>query len=135
MPARLRFAPSPTGSLHVGNARTALFNWLFARKLSGDFILRIEDSDQARSTDASTDNVVDSLRWLGLLPDEGYAFGGDKGPYRQSERLDYYEEIGELLLASGRAYYCYDSEAELEEERQDWLKEHGEKAAPPSRVG
>lgn len=130
MSFRCRFAPSPTGSLHVGNVRTALFNWLYARKEKGSFILRIEDTDVIRSTQEATDNVVESLRWLGLAPDEGYSVGGALGPYRQSERLGYYGEIAQKLVELGKAYYCYETEQELEEERQDWLKEHEKKRHP-----
>ncbi len=121
---RLRFAPSPTGSLHVGNARTALFNWLMARKLGGKYVLRMEDTDLARSTQASIDSICTDLSWLGLDWDEGYGKGGDHGPYRQTERLGSYKAIADQLIQSGRAYLCYESEAEMEAERQEWIKEH-----------
>ena len=104
---RLRFAPSPTGYLHVGGVRTALFNWLFARKSGGKFILRIEDTDQERSTKASEQEIFDSLRWCGLLWDEGPDVGGDYGPYRQMERHEkgFYRDAVQVLLEKKRAYY------------------------------
>jgi glutamyl-tRNA synthetase len=119
---RVRIAPAPTGYLHVGNARTALFNWLFARHHGGTFILRIEDTDQKRSTDEAIDIVIDSLRWLGLNWDEGPGVGGPFGPYRQTERMQLYREVCEKFLADGRAYYCYDTPEELEDRRRAALK-------------
>src|SRR5439155_6441965 len=116
-PVRVRFAPSPTGWLHVGGARTAYFNWLYARKRGGVFVLRIEDTDAERSTDASERGVLDDLRWLGLVADEGPDVGGDYGPYRQSERLAIYREHAERLRASCRAYRCFCTDAELESRR------------------
>jgi nondiscriminating glutamyl-tRNA synthetase len=107
---RVRFAPSPTGHLHVGGARTAIFNWLFAKHHGGAFILRVEDTDQARSTRESEDMVLDDLRWLGLAWDEG--------PYRQSERLDLYARFGRELIERGAAYRCYCTEEELEAKRK-----------------
>jgi len=104
---RVRFAPSPTGHLHVGNARTALFNWLLARGQGGAFILRIEDTDVARSTRESEASIVDDLRWLGLDWDEGPDVGGSRGPYRQSERLHLYQSYAKELLAAEHAYYCF----------------------------
>ena len=98
-PVRVRFAPSPTGHLHLGNARTALFNWLFARHEGGTFVLRIEDTDTARSTDESERMIFDDLKWLGLDWDEGPGAGGEFGPYRQSERAQIYREHAERLLA------------------------------------
>ena len=103
-PARTRFAPSPTGSLHVGGARTALYCLLWARKTGGQYILRIEDTDRARSTDESAQGIVRDLEWLGLGWDEGPEVGGDRGPYFQSQRLPHYHEVIERLLASGSAY-------------------------------
>jgi len=103
-PVRVRFAPSPTGFLHVGGARTALFNWLYARKHNGAFVLRIEDTDEARNTDEANQVIFDGLRWLGLLWDEGPDIGGDYGPYRQSERRDRYEDHFETLKAGGHLY-------------------------------
>jgi len=115
---RVRFAPSPTGHLHVGNARTALFNWLMAKGSGGTFILRIEDTDVERSTRESEASVLDDLRWLGLKWDEGPDVGGAHGPYRQSERLRLYHSYAQDLLASGRAYYCFCSAGQLEADRQ-----------------
>jgi glutamyl-tRNA synthetase/nondiscriminating glutamyl-tRNA synthetase len=119
MPAmRVRFAPSPTGQLHVGNARTALFNWLLARGSGGTFILRIEDTDVERSTRESESAIIRDLRWLGLDWDEGVDVGGRRGPYRQSERLHLYQSYSQELLAAGAAYYCFCSTAQLDAERQ-----------------
>lgn len=115
---RLRFAPSPTGWLHVGGARTAYFNWLFARRHGGQFVLRIEDTDAERSSGESERGVLDDLRWLGLAWDEGPDTGGPFGPYRQSERLALYRERAEQLVAAGRAYPCFCTEDELEARRQ-----------------
>ncbi len=118
---RVRFAPSPTGQLHVGNARTALFNWLLARGAGGTFILRIEDTDVERSTRESESAIVRDLRWLGLDWDEGPDIGGAHGPYRQSERLHLYQSYATELLSAGAAYYCFCSTAQLDAERQDAL--------------
>src|SRR5215510_7524282 len=115
---KLRFAPSPTGQLHVGNARTALFNWLLARGHEGTYILRIEDTDTERSTKESEESILDDLRWLGLMWDEGPDVGGVHGPYRQSERLHLYTSYANELLASGHAYYCFCAAQKLEEERR-----------------
>ena len=115
---RLRFAPSPTGQLHVGNARTALFNWLFARAAGGTFVLRIEDTDFERSTRDSERAILEDLRWMGLPWDEGVEAGGEYGPYRQSERLHIYRAHATELLAHGRAYRCFCSPAQLEADRQ-----------------
>ena len=128
---RLRFAPSPTGQLHVGNARTALFNWLLARGAGGQFVLRIEDTDAERSTTESEAAILDDLRWLGLAWDEGPEAGGAHGPYRQSERLGLYRRHGEELLARDRAYYCFCPPAQLEADRQQSLAE----GRPPKYVG
>jgi glutamyl-tRNA synthetase len=117
-PVRCRIAPAPTGYLHVGNARTALYNWLFARHHGGMFVLRVEDTDLERSTDEAIDIVKGSLRWLGLQWDEGPDSGGEFGPYRQTERLDVYAELTERFLKEGRAYYCYDTPEELEDRRR-----------------
>jgi len=114
---RVRFAPSPTGELHVGNARTALFNWLFARGRGGTLILRIEDTDAARSTPEYEVAIVSDLRWLGLGWDEGVEEGGGHGPYRQSERLPIYRDHALRLMEAGVAYPCFCSIASLEEER------------------
>ncbi len=114
---RVRFAPSPTGWLHVGGARTAYFNWLFARQHGGVFVLRIEDTDVERSSEASERGVLDDLRWLGLEWDEGPEVGGAFGPYRQSERVATYRECAEALLTRGLAYPCFCTDAELETRR------------------
>ena len=115
---RLRFAPSPTGQLHVGNARTALFNWLLARNRGGTFVLRIEDTDRERSTRQSELSILEDLRWLGLDWDEGPDAGGAVGPYRQSERLDLYRAHADRLLDGGHAYHCFCSAEQLEADRQ-----------------
>ncbi|MEZ4411214.1 MAG: glutamate--tRNA ligase [Polyangiales bacterium] len=114
---RVRFAPSPTGYLHIGGARTALFNWLWARKTGGTFILRIEDTDQERSTEASKKIILDGLRWLGLEWDEGPGVGGDHGPYSQMERLSLYQEFADKLVAAGGAYRCYCTREMLDAQR------------------
>jgi nondiscriminating glutamyl-tRNA synthetase len=119
---RVRFAPSPTGHLHVGNARTALFNWLLARGSGATFILRIEDTDAERSTRDSESAIIRDLRWLGLDWDEGPDIGGPRGPYRQSERLHLYQSYAKELLAGGHAYYCFCSSAQLDAERQQALQ-------------
>ncbi len=103
---RVRFAPSPTGALHIGGARTALFNWLFARKNGGKFVLRIEDTDTARSTEHSAAGIVEGLRWLGLDWDEGPDVGGPYGPYRQSDRFDLYRSFLQKLIGGGTACCC-----------------------------
>ncbi len=115
---RTRFAPSPTGDLHVGGARTALFNWLFSRASDGTFILRIEDTDFDRSADRYIDRIQDALEWLGLDWDEGPGVGGPHAPYFQSDRLDHYHEAMETLREQGRVYRCYCTPEELEEQRE-----------------
>ncbi len=117
-PVRVRFAPSPTGHLHLGNVRTALFNWLFARNRGGSFILRIEDTDAERSTQQSVDSVLEDLRWLGLCWDEGPEVGGPFGPYRQTERYVLYAQFAKRLLDEGQAYPCYCAQEELDAQRQ-----------------
>jgi glutamyl-tRNA synthetase len=116
---RVRFAPSPTGAKHIGNARTALFNWLFARHHGGTFILRIEDTDRARFVEEALAEIEDSLRWLGLDWDEGPGVGGPCGPYIQSERLPLYQEAARRLVETGGAYPCYCSSERLEEMRRE----------------
>lgn len=123
-PIRVRLAPSPTGLLHIGTARTALFNWLFARNKGGKFILRIEDTDVERSDKKFEADIINGLKWLGLNWDEGPDIKGEFGPYRQSERLDIYEKYLQQLLNEKKAYYCFCSKEELEEERQAKLS-HG----------
>jgi glutamyl-tRNA synthetase len=115
---RLRFAPSPTGYLHVGGARTALFNWLFARRHGGTFILRIEDTDAERSSWDMVAGIVDGMRWLGLDWDEGPDIGGPHAPYFQSQRLEKYRAMAERLVTEGRAYYCYCSPETLQRKRE-----------------
>src|SRR5438046_2357695 len=115
---RVRFAPSPTGHLHVGGVRTAIFNWLFAKRHGGTFILRVEDTDQARSTRESEEMVLSDLRWLALDWQEGPDVGGPHAPYRQSERVDTYSAAAQQLLASGTAYRCFCTEEELEAKRK-----------------
>jgi glutamyl-tRNA synthetase len=115
---RVRFAPSPTGYLHVGGARTALFNWLYARRHGGTFILRIEDTDAERSSWEMVTGIVDGMRWLGLDWDEGPDIGGPHAPYFQSERIGQYRAAAQRLVVEGRAYYCYCPPAELQQKRQ-----------------
>ena len=118
---RVRFAPSPTGDLHVGNARTALFNWLLARGHGGTFVLRLEDTDEARSTQASAEGILEDLRWLGLDWDEGPDKGGSYGPYRQTERVPLYRAHAERLLGDGHAYSCFCTPADLDAARASAL--------------
>jgi glutamyl-tRNA synthetase len=118
-----RFAPSPTGYLHVGGARTALFNWLLAKKTGGKFILRIEDTDLKRNTPTATQQVIDDLRWLGITWDEGPEVDGPNGPYFQSQRRDIYDKYIRQLLDMGRAYYCFETGEELEKLRKQAEKE------------
>ncbi len=117
-PVRCRIAPAPTGYLHVGNARAALFNWLFARHHGGVFVLRLEDTDLKRSTEEAIGIIISSLRWLGLDWDEGPEVEGDFGPYRQTEALSLYQETAQRLIDQGRAYFCFDTPEELEERRR-----------------
>ena len=121
-PVRVRFAPSPTGYPHVGNIRTALFNWLFARRYGGKFIVRIEDTDITRKVEGAEKNILDSLRWLELDWDEGPDVGGDYGPYYQSQRLKLYKDAAEKLIKQGGAYYCYCSPERLEAMRAEQVK-------------
>lgn len=120
---RVRFAPSPTGYLHLGNARTALFNYLFAKHEGATFILRIEDTDLERSKKEYEEMLIEDLRWLGIEWDEGPDKGGEYGPYRQSERLDIYTQYVNKLLETGHAYHCYCTEEELEKEREKAIAE------------
>ena len=115
---RVRFAPSPTGDPHVGNLRTALFNWLFARRYGGKFILRVEDTDQGRYMEGALEAILDSLRWLGLDWDEGPGVEGPYGPYFQSHRLELYQQAAQVLVEEGQAYRCYCSRERLEEVRR-----------------
>ena len=128
---RVRFAPSPTGNLHVGGVRTALFNWLYSRNLGGKLILRVEDTDQARSTRESEDAMVRDLKWLGLDWDEGPDCGGPYGPYRQSERQAIYKQLAMQLVEEGHAYPCFCTDKEL-----TMMKEEQEaKKLPPKYTG
>ncbi len=115
---RVRFAPSPTGGLHLGGVRTALFNYLFAKKNNGTFILRVEDTDQARFVEGAEEYINDCLAWCGIEPDESPTKGGNYGPYRQSERKDSYREYAEQLIEKGYAYYSFDTPEELEKQRE-----------------
>jgi len=118
---RVRFAPAPTGALHLGSVRTALYNWLFARQKGGVFVLRIEDTDVVRSDEATLEDILDGLEWLGLTWDEGPRVEGPYGPYRQSERTKIYQEWSQKLINTGQAYYCFCSPEELEERKKETL--------------
>jgi glutamyl-tRNA synthetase len=122
-PARVRFAPSPTGRFHIGGARTALYNYLLARQTGGSFILRIEDTDQKRYDPEAQNEIMESLRWLGLEWDEGPDIGGPFEPYKQSDRLSFYHEIAEELIDRGSAYYCFCSPERLKRVRQEQQKQ------------
>ena len=116
---RVRFAPSPTGPLHIGGVRTALFNYLFARQHGGDFVFRIEDTDSHRFVPGAEEYIIESFKWLGIKFDEGVSFGGDHGTYRQSERRDIYKKYVDQLLADGKAYYAFDTPEELDAKRAE----------------
>lgn len=116
---RVRFAPSPTGPLHIGGVRTALYNYLFARKHGGDFLLRIEDTDQGRFVPGAEEYIIESLRWAGIMPNEGVGMGGPHAPYRQSERKEMYRQYAEKLVNEGKAYYAFDTPEELEKLRKE----------------
>jgi len=118
-PPRVRFAPSPTGYLHIGGARTALFNWLHARRTGGTFVLRVEDTDRERSTEASVQAILEAMRWLGMDWDEGPGVGGPFGPYFQTQRLDTYREHAEKLIAGGHAYRSYETREDLDRAREE----------------
>ena len=124
---RVRYAPSPTGSFHVGGARTALFNWLYARHTGGKFILRIEDTDRTRFRQGALDDLIHGLRWLGLDWDEGPEVGGPLGPYVQSERVPIYQEYANRLVAKGAAYRCYCTPERLTALREEQTR----RGAPP----
>ena len=115
---RVRFAPSPTGKLHIGGARTAIYNWAFARANGGTFILRIDDTDPTRSTDENTQIILRAMRWLGLDWDEGPEVGGDFGPYAQTERLDLYKQAAQKLWDEGKAYPCFCTKEQLDADRK-----------------
>jgi len=116
---RVRFAPSPTGPLHIGGVRTALYNYLFARQHGGDFVFRIEDTDSHRFVPGAEEYIIEAFRWLGIEFDEGVSFGGEHGPYRQSERRDIYKQYVKQLIDNGKAYYAFDSSEELEAKRNE----------------
>ncbi len=118
---RVRFAPSPTGPFHIGGARSALFNYLVAKHTNGTFVVRIEDTDRKRSTSESEENIKEALKWLGINWDEGIDVGGPNGPYRQMERLDLYKQYTDRLLAEGKAYYCFCTPEELEQEKNEQM--------------
>ncbi len=120
---RVRFAPSPTGGLHLGGIRTALYNYLFAKRHNGDFVLRIEDTDQTRFVEGAEQYIIDSLSWCGILPDEGPHKEGDYAPYRQSERKNFYKEYAEELVQKGHAYYAFDTPEEIEALREKLRKQ------------
>lgn len=120
---RVRFAPSPTGPLHIGGVRTALFNYLFAKRHGGDFLLRIEDTDQTRYVPGAEDYIVNSLKWCGITPDEGFSVGGDFGPYVQSQRADIYRDYAMKLVENGAAYYAYDTPEEMDVLRKAYEEE------------
>src|SRR5215213_183063 len=115
---RVRFAPSPTGGLHLGGVRTVLYNYLFARQHKGDFVLRIEDTDQNRYVEGAEEYIFECLKWCGLEPDESPLHGGDYGPYRQSERKQQYRRYAEQLVQQGQAYYAFDTPEELDAMRE-----------------
>jgi glutamyl-tRNA synthetase len=116
---RVRFAPSPTGPLHIGGVRTALFNYLFARQHGGDLVFRIEDTDSNRFVPGAEEYILEAFQWLGIKFDEGVSFGGDHGPYRQSERRDIYKQYVDKLIKSGKAYYAFDTPEELQKKREE----------------
>ena len=116
---RVRFAPSPTGALHIGGVRTALYNYMFARQRGGDLVFRIEDTDSSRFVPGAEEYIIESFRWLGIKFDEGVSFGGNHGPYRQSERRDIYKKYVRQLLDEGKAYMAFDTPEELEAKRQE----------------
>lgn len=124
---RVRFAPSPTGPLHMGGVRTALYNYLFAKNKGGDFILRIEDTDQTRYVNGAEDYIIESLKWCGITPNEGQGFGGEKGPYRQSERKPLYRQYVDQLIANDKAYYAFDTAEDL-----DAMREKAKQAKMPN---
>ena len=116
---RVRFAPSPTGALHIGGVRTALYNYLFARQHGGDLIFRIEDTDSSRFVPGAEEYIIESFKWLGIKFDEGVSFGGVHGPYRQSERRDIYKKYVDVLMQAGKAYIAFDTPEELDAKRQE----------------
>ena len=115
---RVRFAPSPTGGLHIGGVRTAIFNYLYSKKMGGTFILRIEDTDQSRFIAGAEAYIKETLSWCGIDPEEGPDIGGDYGPYRQSERKNIYQKYTQQLIDEGKAYYAFDTPEEIEQMRE-----------------
>ena len=116
---RVRFAPSPTGPLHIGGVRTALYNYLFAKQNGGDLIFRLEDTDSNRFVPGAEEYILESFKWLGIEFDEGVSFGGEHGPYRQSERREIYKKYVKILLDSGKAYIAFDTPEELDAKRAE----------------
>ena len=116
---RVRFAPSPTGALHIGGVRTALYNYLFARQHDGDLVFRIEDTDSTRLVPGGEEYILESFKWWGIHFDEGVSFGGNHGPYRQSERRDIYKKYVKVLLDAGKAYIAFDTPQVLEDKRKE----------------
>ena len=121
---RVRFAPSPTGPLHIGGVRTALFNYLFAKKHGGDFILRIEDTDQTRYVEGAENYIVEAMEWLNIPFDESPSKPGNCGPYRQSERKELYRKYADQLIESENAYYAFDSGEQLDAQRKEYEAAH-----------
>ena len=119
---RVRFAPSPTGPLHIGGVRTALYNYLFAKKLNGTFILRIEDTDQTRFVEGAEEYIMEALDWCGIKVDEGIREGGKYGPYKQSDRKELYRQYADILIDKGDAYYAFDSSEKLDQLRSECEK-------------
>lgn len=119
MSVRVRFAPSPTGGLHLGGVRTVLYNYLFAKHHGGEFVLRIEDTDQSRFVAGAEEYIFECLKWCGLQPDESPRHGGEYGPYRQSERKEMYRAYAETLVTHGHAYYAFDTPEELDKMREE----------------
>ena len=118
---RVRFAPSPTGYLHIGGLRTALYNYLFAKNQNGKLVLRIEDTDRKRFVEGAVENLLDTLKWTGIVADEGPDIGGDFSPYKQSERLNLYNDLAKKLISETKAYYCFctpERLGKLKEEQQ-----------------
>src|SRR5690349_15024626 len=132
---RVRFAPSPTGGLHLGGVRTVLYNYLFAKSQGGDFILRIEDTDQTRYVPGAEEYIFDCLRWTGLEPDESPLHGGNYGPYRQSERQEIYRPYAEQLVEDGHDYYTFDTQEELEQMHHDFNTDTNPSAQYDHTVG
>jgi len=127
---RVRFAPSPTGPLHIGGVRTALYNYLFARQHGGDLVFRIEDTDTTRFVPEAEAYIIEAFQWLGIKFDEGVSFGGSHGPYRQSERRDIYKKYVQQLLDNGKAYIAFDTPEELEQKRQQDTPDDAQLAHP-----